>query len=218
MSNKLLLFPFGGNARESLMSIFAINERSKEWNILGFVDDDRDKHGKDCCGIKVLGGSEVLKEIPDAYVLAVPGSPTNYRKRNEIIASLALEQSRFATIIHPSVVRAPDSTIGYNTLIMPNVVISCGVSIGCHCVVLPNTVVSHDSVVDDYCCVGSNVTISGSVHIESGCYIGSGTKIREDISIGEGSLVGLGSNVISDIGAGVIAVGSPAREIRKIVS
>jgi sugar O-acyltransferase (sialic acid O-acetyltransferase NeuD family) len=218
MANKLLLFPFGGNAREALMSVFAVNERSKEWDILGFVDDDRNKRGMECCGIKVLGGGEVLKEIPDAYVLAVPGSPTNYRKRNEIIAGLALEQSRFATIIHPSVVRSPDSTVGYNTLIMPNVVISCGVRIGCHCVVLPNTVVSHDSVVDDYCCVGSNVTISGSVHIESGCYIGSGTKIREDISIGEGSLVGLGSNVISDIAPGVIAVGSPARELRKIVS
>lgn len=217
MSKKLLLFPFGGNARESLLSVFAINQRKEEWDIVGFIDDDQSQHGKACCGVKVLGGRLILREIPDAFVLAVPGSPTSYLRRKDIIGSLKTDKSRFATIIHPSVVIAPDATIGYNTIIMPNVVISCGVRIGSHCILLPNSVVSHDSVVDDYCCVGSNVSISGSVRIGSSCYIGSGTKMRENVSIGEETLVGLGSNVISDIEAGVVAAGNPAKVIRKIV-
>ncbi len=215
MPKKLLLFPFGGNAKESLMSIFAINEIKKEWDILGFVDDDHSVLGKECCGVKVLGGRDILKDNPEAYVLAVPGSPQSYAKRQEVIESLSVKESRFATIIHPSVAIARDATIGFNTLIMPNVVISCEVKIGNHCIILPNTVVSHDSVVDDYCCIGSNISISGSVRIGSGCYIGSGTKIRENISIGTGSLIGLGANVVSNIRAGVIAVGSPAKEINK---
>lgn len=215
MSSKLLLFPFGGNARESLMSVFAINERLPEWDILGFIDDDRSMLGKDCCGIKVLGGRELFREFPDAFVLAVPGSPTNFTRRKALLDSLPIETARFATIIHPSVGRAPDAAVGCNTIIMSNVVISCGVNIGSHCVILPNTVISHDSEVGDYCCVGSNVSISGSVRIGASCYIGSGTKIREDISIGAGTLVGLGSNVLSEIPAGVVAVGSPARVIRK---
>jgi sugar O-acyltransferase (sialic acid O-acetyltransferase NeuD family) len=217
MSSKLVLFPFGGNARESLMSVFAINERNMEWDILGFIDDDQSRHGKECCGIKVLGGRDILKEIPDAFVLAVPGSPTNYSRRKDVIENLPIDTSRFATIIHPSVGRALDATIGFNTIIMSNVVISCGVTIGRHCVILPNTVVSHDSVIGDYCCIGSNVSVSGSVHIGPNCYIGSGTKMREDISIGAGTLVGLGSNVLSDIPADVIAVGSPAKVIRKSI-
>jgi sugar O-acyltransferase (sialic acid O-acetyltransferase NeuD family) len=217
MSKKLLLFPFGGNARESLVSIFAINEIRKEWDLLGFVDDNVSMHGKECCGIRVLGGREVLREIPDAYLLAVPGSPTNFSKRSDIIFGLDLEESRFAAIIHPSVVKAPDATIGYNTLIMSGVVISCGVTIGNNCIILPNTVVSHDSMVEEFCCIGSNISISGSVHIGSSCYIGSGTKIREDISIGNRTLVGLGSNVLSDIDAGVIAAGNPAKVLRKII-
>ena len=214
MSTKLILFPFGGNAREALLSVFAINEKKYEWEIMGFVDDNRSLHGKDCCGIKVLGGRELLQEIPDAFVLAVPGSPTNYAQRKKMLAALPIDVSRFATIINPSASRAPDASIGCNTIIMANVVISCGVTIGSHCVILPNTVVSHDSVVGDYCCIGSNVSVSGSVRIGTGCYIGSGTKIREDISIGEGSLIGLGSNVITDIPAGVIAVGCPAKVIK----
>lgn len=214
MPKKLLLFPFGGNARESLMSVFAINGKRDEWDVVGFIDDDHSHHGKDCCGIKVLGGREVLDEISDAFVLAVPGSPTSFPGRKGIIGSLQVENKRFATIIHPSAVIAPEAVIGTNCILMPNVVISCGVRIGSHCVILPNTVVSHDSQVDDYCCIGSNVSVSGSVHIGASCYIGSGTKMREDITIGAGTLVGLGSNVLSDIPAGVVAVGSPAKVIR----
>ena len=218
MSKKLLLFPFGGNARESLMSVFAINARRKEWDILGFMDDDPSRHGKRCCGIEVLGGREILNDFPDAFVLAVPGSPASYLRRKDIIGGLGIDKTRFATIIHPSVQIAPDAIVGYNTLIMPNVVITCGVRIGNHCIFLPNTVVSHDSAIDDYCCFGSNISISGSVRIGSSCYIGSGTKVREDVSIGAGTLVGLGSNVISNIEAGVVAVGSPAKVIRKTIS
>lgn len=215
MLKKLLLFPFGGNARESIMSILAINARREEWDIVGFIDDDPSKHGQSCCGIKVLGGRAILKEIPGAFVLAVPGSPTSYLRRKDVIGILGIEESRFATIIHPSTAISPDAVIGYNTIIMPNVVITCGVKIGNHCIILPNTVISHDSVIDDYCCFGSNISISGSVKIGSSCYIGSGTKMREDITIGAGTLIGLGSNVISNIEAGVIAVGSPAKVIRK---
>jgi sugar O-acyltransferase (sialic acid O-acetyltransferase NeuD family) len=218
MSKKLLLFPFGGNAKESLLSILSINAIRQEWEVAGFIDDDHSLHGREYNGIRVLGGSEVLREWTDAFVLAVPGSPKGYLRRRSIIESLSIEPSRFATIIHPSVVRAPDAVIGWNTLLMPNVVVSCSVRIGNHCIVLPNTVIAHDSVVEDYCCVGSNVSISGTVTVGPECYIGSGTKIRENIRIGGRTLVGLGSNVISDIEQNAVAVGNPARVIKSHIS
>ena len=214
MSKTLLIFPFGGNARESLISVLAINRMNPEWEVLGFIDDDHAQYGKDYCGVKVLGGREQIKKYEDAFVLAVPGSPKGYLKRKATINSLDVEQSRFATIIHPSVVKAPDSVIGHNTLLMAHVVVSCGVRIGNHCVVLPNTVLAHDSSVGDYGCIGSNVSISGSVGIGSECYIGSGVKIRENIRVGDRTLIGLGSNVISDIEKETVAVGNPARAIR----
>lgn len=216
MPKKIILFPFGGNARESLFSIFAINKIEKKWDILGFVDDDPSALGKSCCGIKVLGGKDFFKRYPNAQILAVPGNPNNYLKRKNIIESLNIERDRFATIIHPSVSIASDASIGCNVILMPNVVISCNVRIGNHCVILPNTVISHDSVVGDYCCIGSNVSISGNVTVGSECYIGSGVKMRENISIRKRTLIGIGSIVISDIEEGIIAVGNPARVIGKV--
>lgn len=215
MSKKLLLFPFGGNAKEALISVFAMNSVRPEWDIMGFLDDDQSVHGKDYCGIKVLGGRELLDVYEDAYVLAVPGSPKGYLRRKSIIDGLCLDPSRFATIVHPSMVRAPDAKVGYNTLLMSNVVVSCGSRIGNHCIVLPNTVIAHDSSIGDYGCIGSNVSVSGSVSIGSECYIGSGVKMREHIRVGERTLIGLGSNVISDIEQATVAVGNPAKPLVK---
>ena len=214
MPKKLFLFPFGGNAKESLLSLFAINALRPEWDILGFLDDDPAQQGKDYCGITVLGGRELLRHT-DVFVLAVPGSPTSYVRRKSLIESLPVDASRFATVIHPSVVIAPDAVIGYNTLLMSNVVVSCSARVGNHCIVLPNSVIAHDSTVGDYCCVGSNVSVSGSVSVGSECYIGSGVKMREHVRIGSRSLIGLGSNVITDIPEGVVAVGNPAKAMRK---
>ncbi|MGB2706358.1 MAG: acetyltransferase [Candidatus Omnitrophota bacterium] len=216
MAKKLILFPFGGNAREALLSVLAINKIRKTWDVVGFVDDDRSTRGKDCCGIKVLGGKEALKEYPDAKILAVQGNPDNYLRRREIIERLNLDKGRFISIIDPSVIISPDAKIGYNTLIMPNVVITCGVKIGNHCIVLPNTSILHNSIIGDYSCVGSNVSISGKISVGDTCYIGSGVRIRENISIGERSLIGLGANVVSDIEKDVVAVGNPARPIKKV--
>jgi sugar O-acyltransferase (sialic acid O-acetyltransferase NeuD family) len=211
MPNKLLIFPFGGNAKESLMSILAVNETRREWEVVGFVDDDHTMHGKDYCGIRVLGGREQFKEHSDALVLAVPGSPSNYLRRKALIQSLGIENSRFATVCHPSVVKAPDAVIGHNTLLMPHVVVSSGAHVGDHCIILPNTVIAHDSAIGDFSCVGSNVSISGSVSVGSECYIGSGTAVRDQVRIGNRTLIGLGSNVVADVDEGVVAAGNPAR-------
>lgn len=217
MMKKILLFPFGGNAKESLLSILAINRIGKEWDVIGFVDDDPDLIGRECCGVKVLGGRDVFKKYPDAMVLAAHGNPETFLKRKAIIDELGLAPSRFATIIHPSVTIAPDAMIGHNVTLMAGVFVSCGAKIGSHCVFLPNTVIAHDSSVGDYCLIGSNITISGDVRIGVGCYIGSGTKIRNGITIGDRSLAGLGSNIVGDVAGSVVVAGNPARVLRKTI-
>jgi len=218
MSKKIILFPFGGNAREALPSIFAVNKIRKCWDIIGFMDDNSSLRGRVCCGVKVLGGRELLKKYKNAKILAVPGNPDNYLKRKNIINALVTGKSRFATIIHPNAAISPDAKVGINTVIMENVVISCGVNIGDHCVILPNTVISHDSAVGAYCCIGSNVTISSNVIVGPESYIGSGASIRNNIFIGSRSMVGLGSNVVSDVKKDVIVAGNPARILKTIES
>jgi sugar O-acyltransferase (sialic acid O-acetyltransferase NeuD family) len=216
MLKKLLLFPFGGNAKEILTSIIALNKIKPEFDIMGFIDDNPKTWGQSCCGVQVLGGSEILNKYNDALVLAVPGSPNQYLKRKEIIRSLNCPVDRFATVIDNSAHISPDAKIGYNTAIMQNVVISCEVEIGNHCIILPNTVIAHNGVIKDYCCIGSNVTLSGYVQIQENCYIGSGSKIRDNVEVGNNSLIGLGANVIKTVGSNLVMAGNPAKILRKI--
>ncbi|MDD3375722.1 MAG: NeuD/PglB/VioB family sugar acetyltransferase [Candidatus Omnitrophica bacterium] len=215
MSKKLLLFPFGGSARETLVTIQSCPILSNEWDVVGFVDDDSETKEKQCCGVKVLGGREVFDEYKDTYVLAVPAHPDIYLKRKEIIDNLNIDLKRWATIIHSSCVVSKDAHIGVNTVIMPYSFVSAGVSIGNHCMILSRAVISHDVCVADYCCFGGHVTISGSVKIGEQSYIGSSATIRENVSVGERSLVGMGSNVVTNVGEKRVVAGNPAKEIER---
>lgn len=208
----LLLFPFGGNAREALCAVLAAGS---PWKPIGFFDDDDSTWGKECCGVRVLGGRDAVGKHRGAMILAVPGSPGTYLERRKTLQGLEIPRERFATVRHPSVVVAPDAKVGRNTLLLPNVVVSTGARVGGHCVILPNTVIAHDSEVGDYTLIGSNVTVSGHVRIGENCYIGSGANLRDNISIGARTLLGLGANAVSDIESGVVAAGNPARVMRK---
>lgn len=54
------------------------------------------------------------------------------------------------------------------------------------------------------------------IRLENNVWIGSGSIILQGVTIGENSIIGAGSVVTKDIPSNVIAVGNPARVIRKI--
>jgi acetyltransferase-like isoleucine patch superfamily enzyme len=59
------------------------------------------------------------------------------------------------------------------------------------------------------------VNIGGASKIGTGVYVGMCSSIKELISIGDDSIIGMGSVVYNDIPGGVIALGNPARPMRK---
>jgi sugar O-acyltransferase (sialic acid O-acetyltransferase NeuD family) len=205
---ELLIFPYNGNGLEALACI------GEEFSFIGFVDDTPEKIGVNQFGYQVFDRS-VLVQRPEAKVLAVPGSPSSYKKRHEIIEGLGLKQERFAKVIHPKASISPLASIGVNVLIMAGVVITSNAVIGSHTCILPNTVIHHDVKIGDWSLVGSNVTIAGSTVIEENCYVGSGSRLINNIVVGARALIGLGSNVIHHISADSTVVGNPARKILK---
>ena len=211
----LLIFPFGGNARDALPVVAALNRQGPRWRVLGFLDDDAQLRGAECWGHAVLGDRGLLREHGEAKVLAVPGNPDNYLRRGEIIAGLGVPPERFATLVHPGADIPPESEIGPNTLIMAGVVATTNVRIGAHCVVLPNTVLAHDVVIGEHCLIGSNVSFSGGVVVEPNAYIGTGTKIINGVRVGQGALIGLGACVIRDVEPYSVIVGNPGRLLRR---
>lgn len=203
----LFLFPCNGNAIEALDCL------GDAWHLLGFIDDTPQKQGQLVHGHRVFGRA-ALAEHPEALVLAVPGSPTSFRTRDQVIGGLGLPAERFATVIHPAARVSPLARVGRNVLVMAGVVVTSNAVIGDHVCLLPNTVVHHDAVIGDYTLIGANVTIAGHVQVGRHCYIGSGTSVMNGLAIGDGVLIGLGSNVIRPIEAGRTVAGNPTRVLR----
>jgi len=205
---KLLLFPCNGNAIE------AIDCASTKYQIVGFIDDTKEKQKQTVVGVPVFDRS-ALEKFPDASILAVPGGPKSFQKREEIIASLQLDEKRFVTIIHPQASISEFAQIGTNCLIMSNVTITATAKIGSNVCILPGSIIHHDSKVGDYSIIGASVVIAGRSQIGRGCYIGSGSNIINDITIGDHCLIGLGSNVIKSISNNLIYAGNPAKIIKR---
>lgn len=204
--HKLIIFPCNGNGIEALDCI-----NPTAYKVIGFVDDQYSvKHNTQSLPVS---DRSLINDHPDAFVLAVPGSPTSYQKRKEHIDSLGLELDRFATVIHPSAKIGKQVKMGRNCLIMAGVVITSNAWIGDHVCILPNTVIHHDVRVGDYSLIGSGVVIAGGSSIGQNCYIGSGTNIINGIQIGDFSLVGIGSNVLAGCPPRSRIAGNPAHAL-----
>lgn len=201
---ELLIFPYSGTAIEALDCL------GDEWSCIGFVSDDDALIGSTQLGIPVYG-RDAIESKRNCFVLAVHGSPTSYKKREEILRGLQVSEERLATVVHPRASVGRHVQLGKNVLIMAGAVITANAKIGDHCIILPNSVIHHDSCIGDYTLVAANVTIAGNVSIGNNCYIGAGSTIKNNLSIGGQSLIGSGANVVSSYANSLTLIGNPAK-------
>ena len=83
----------------------------------------------------------------------------------------------------------------------------------------------HGVIIEDFVQIGSHCSIysistidnkEGQVKLKKGCKIGSHSVIMPGVTIGENSIIGAHGFVNCDIPENVVAVGVPARVIKKI--
>lgn len=61
----------------------------------------------------------------------------------------------------------------------------------------------------------SGTTAGGAIRVGVNCWLGAGVTVMKDVTIGYGSIIGAGAVVLSDIPPFSIAVGNPARVVRR---
>ena len=203
----------GGFAREVLWLLEDMNQQDRQWNVLGFIDDNSSLHGEELCGFPVLGSFDWFSGGLRPKVISGVGS----NKARQTFASKAgLYGLEFATAIHPSVRRSRHIEIGNGCIICAGTALTTQISIGDHVNLNLNCTVGHDATIESYCNLSPGVHISGHVSIQSGVDIGTGAVVLPSMSIGSNSTIGAGAVVTKDVPANSLAVGIPAKVVRSL--
>ena len=205
----LVIIGAGGFAREVAWLVEEINEVDKEWNLLGFLDENKNNHGLRLNSYPVIGGLEFLEKNEVFYVCAIGNS----KVRKQIIQKIEKSNATPATLVHPSVMISKKyTTIGEGTIICAASIIT--VNLGKHNIVNLDCTIGHDVVTEDFVTVYPSVNISGNCNIGECTELGTGTQIIQGKNIGENVIVGAGSVVVKDIEANKTVVGVPAKIIK----
>lgn len=207
MSRTLYIYGYGGFGRE----IFDIAKRTKNFDTIKFVDDNLElANGSDIMTFDELIAAD--QSFNGKFIIGI-GDPFVRRK---IINKLKAFNFDFANVICPSAIISPSAIIEKGVYICSYCIVGPGSTIGNHVVMNIQSIVGHDIVIGPNTVLSSQVNIGGGTKIGSDCYIGMASIVKECLKIGDGSVLGMGSSLHKDLESGYLAMGNPARPLRKL--
>ena len=210
---KIVILCAGDFAKELTWLIEDINDKNPTYEILGFLDDDKEKIGKEYNGYKCIGKVEELQRLAKEHdVCAVIATQeSKYRKK---FVEENPEFDNWETLIHPTANVSKTSRFGKGCIVCANCNISVNSNIGNHCIMNLGVTIGHDCEIDDYVSFMSGVVISGHAIIKESAYFGSNSTVIPGKKIGENAKVGAGSVVIRNVKEHTTVIGVPAKVLK----
>jgi sugar O-acyltransferase (sialic acid O-acetyltransferase NeuD family) len=194
--------------------IEAINRSHKQYDLLGFIQDDPDTPFKKILGVPVLGGPELLPDLarqPDVFFFCNINL-TNQKKTtaDNLINSLG---GRLISLVHPAI-DINYAECGPNCMLCEGTIVGSGVKIGRYLTCRLGSIISHDARIHDYVYISPGVTVCGMSILKTGSDLGAGCTILPYLTVGKNAIVGAGAVVTKDVPDNVTVVGVPAKIIK----
>jgi sugar O-acyltransferase (sialic acid O-acetyltransferase NeuD family) len=182
------------------------------WVVSAFVENlDRTRCRETLEGLPVVWIDE-LADMTDTH-LAVFGLGTTRRSRfTDDAAAIGMS---FATVIHPTAVVSPRSTIGVGSVIGIRTVVAARSTIGEHVLMNRGAMVGHHTEIGDHVSVQPGAIVSGMCTVGPGTWIGVGATVLDRINVGRDAVVGAGAVVTKDVPDSTQVVGVPARIVKE---
>ena len=204
-----LLVAASGLARE----VLAVVRTSRAYDVVGFLDDDVERHGTTVDGVAVLGGVDEITQHPDVALLLCVGRGADRARLAGRLAGLGVAEDRYAGVVERSVRVPLGCEVGAGSIVLAGVVLTAAVAIGRHVVVMSNATLTHDDVLEDFATVCAGVARGGGVRVGRAAYLGMNASVREQVTLGSGATLGMGAVLLDDVPDGETWVGTPARRV-----
>lgn len=211
MENPIIIF--GANALgRAAQEMF----NSRNIIIYGFLDDNKDEHGKEYGDVSVLGNTSddgFLKLIGKKCQAFIAEDDNKVRKA---IVKILIDRRKVMPVnaIHDHATVATSAHIEHGNFINAGAVIGANAKIGNHCILHTNAVVDYEATLGQFVQVGAGSIINNGVEIADEVFIGSGVTIVSGVKIGKSARIGAGSVVISDVAKEATVFGNPAQAIK----
>lgn len=205
----IVIIGAGDLGKELVWLIEDINKKKPEYLILGFLDDDASKTGLEFCGYKVIGSVGGLKSLSERMPVGAVIAIQNGTVRRKIVESNP-DFHEWATIIHPTAVVAPSSSVGRGSVLFPQVTVSVDSNLGDFGLYYIRSVVCNDCRVGNYVSLMSGASVSEHVEIGEESFLGAGCCVYPHKRLGNKVEVSVEAAVSKDYddGADVTERGS----------
>lgn len=177
-----------------------------------FIDDYKEEFGF-VADVEVLSLARAIDECAGQSFLIALGEPMDRSRLWEQLRGAGLVPR--TAMVDPTSVLSSYSVVGAGTVVSQFATIAARSVVGENVSLNVASIVGHDVVVEDHCVISSMVNLGGASTIGTGSYVGMGAIIKERVRVGSNSIIGMGAVVHDDIPEGVIAVGNPARVVRR---
>lgn len=168
-----------------------------------------------CMGLTVLKGDQHLRRLRDegySRAFVAVGSNTIRRRLADLAITLGF---RLVNAISPQAIISASAKLGEGVAVMAGAVINA------EAVIEDLAIINTGATVDHNCRIGRAVHIApqcglaGNVTVGAGSLLGIGCKVIPEIRIGSEVTIGAGGVVVSEIPDGALAMGVPARVVKR---
>ena len=206
------IYGAGGLGREVFELANVINSCNNFWTEIIFIDDAKVTTNPRQAVILNFDEIKNKYELDDFEVCIAIGEPV---VRKILMDKLTSSNIKIKSLIHPEVYIPKSTKVGKGTIINKFVSITSDITIGENVYIHPMACIGHDSIIGKNAIISSFVDVAGNCVVGNEAFLAIGTILKQGIVIGEKSILGLGSIVHKNIPSNVIAMGNPARPMKK---
>ncbi len=209
----MLVLGAGGHAR---VLIDALQGRD-DVTLGGVFDQDSSLWGERLMSVPVLGGDEaVFDYAPErVWLVNAVGSTRDTGPRRGLFERFKGRGYEFLSVVHSSARLAGSVTLAEGVQVLAGVIINPHVTVGANAIINTGAIIEHDCRLGAHVHVAPGVTMAGGVEAGRGVHIGIGATLIQNLTLGDGCVIGAGAVVLESVQAHTLAVGVPAKVVRR---